>query len=65
MLNDPQAFLSYFEGIHRRTVRDIQALPAGRVVGAAGGRGRERVEHRPDRASHLRVADVFCPGLPQ
>ena len=27
MLNDPQAFLSYFEGIHRRTVRDIHALP--------------------------------------
>jgi len=28
MINDPQAFLRYFDSIHRRTVRDIQALPA-------------------------------------
>ena len=28
MLTDPQEFLRYFDGIHRRTVRDIQALPA-------------------------------------
>jgi uncharacterized damage-inducible protein DinB len=28
MINDPQAFLHYFDSIHRRTVRDIQALPA-------------------------------------
>lgn len=27
MLNDPQTFLRYFDSIHRRTVRDIQALP--------------------------------------
>ena len=28
MLTDPQEFLRYFDGIHRRTLRDIQALPA-------------------------------------
>ena len=27
MLNDPQEFLRYFDSIHRRTVRDIVALP--------------------------------------
>ncbi len=27
MLNDPQEFLRYFDSIHRRTLRDIQALP--------------------------------------
>ena len=27
MINDPEAFLRYFESIHRRTVIDIQALP--------------------------------------
>ena len=27
MLNDPQEFLRYFDSIHRRTLRDIEALP--------------------------------------
>ncbi len=27
MLNDPQEFLRYFDSIHRRTARDIAALP--------------------------------------
>lgn len=27
MINDPEAFLRYFDSIHRRTVRDILALP--------------------------------------
>ena len=28
MLTDPQEFLRFFDSIHRRTLRDIQALPA-------------------------------------
>ena len=28
MLNDTQAYLRYFDSIHRRTLRDIRALPA-------------------------------------
>ena len=28
MITDPEAFLRYFDSIHRRTVRDIEALPA-------------------------------------
>ena len=27
MITDPEAFLRYFDSIHRRTLRDIQALP--------------------------------------
>ena len=27
MINDPEAFLNYFRSIHRRTLRDIEALP--------------------------------------
>ena len=27
MITDPEAFLSYFNSIHRRTVRDVAALP--------------------------------------
>ena len=27
MLTDPQEFLRYFDSIHRRTLRDVQALP--------------------------------------
>ena len=28
MITDPEAFLRYFDSVHRRTMRDIQALPA-------------------------------------
>ena len=28
MITDPDAFLRYFDSIHRRTMRDIEALPA-------------------------------------
>jgi uncharacterized damage-inducible protein DinB len=27
MITDPQAFLRYFESVHRRTLRDVEALP--------------------------------------
>ena len=27
MINDPEAFLHYFRSVHRRTLRDIEALP--------------------------------------
>ena len=66
MLNDPQAFLRYFDGIHRRTVRDIQALPAPAESWAPpAGEGENAWSIAPDRASHLRVADVLRAGLPQ
>ncbi|HEU4760224.1 MAG TPA: hypothetical protein VFT91_09625, partial [Dehalococcoidia bacterium] len=29
MITDIESFLRYFEGVHRRTVRDVDALPAG------------------------------------
>ena len=28
MITDPEAFLNFFRSIHRRTLRDIEALPA-------------------------------------
>ena len=28
MITDPEAYLNYFRSIHRRTLRDIEALPS-------------------------------------
>ena len=55
MLNDPQAFLRYFDGIHRRTVRDIQALPE-----LQPNRGRRRRARARTRGASRQIVHHIC-----
>ena len=60
MITDPQAYLRYFDSIHRRTLRDVQALPEpAESWGPAGRRGRKVLEHQPDRPPYRRVPHVL------
>ena len=65
MFTDVETFLRYFDGVHRRSMRDIGALPPGGGIRTARDRrGRESLGRRRDRAAHGRRAPLLRARLP-
>ena len=63
MIRDIDAFLDWFEGVHRRTVRDVSILPAEAETWTPGvAEGGEASWGVPDLVRHLAESRAYFAG---